>query len=167
MFDEGIAAAQPEHCVPPYLPVAPKGRVVILGADKASAAMARAVENRWQGELQGLVVMRHGYAVPCAHVEIVEASHPVPDAAGVAVARRIYELARLAGPDDAVLCLISGGGSALLPLPLDGILLEDKQAVTPALLRSGATISEINCVRRRFSAIKGGRLAAAPFLERS
>ncbi|HEY0833451.1 MAG TPA: glycerate kinase [Azospirillum sp.] len=161
MFDAAVDAAQPAHCVVPHLPAAPKGRLVVIGAGKASAAMARAVEEHWPGDLSGLVVTRYGYAVPCRRIGIVEAAHPVPDAAGLAAARRIRELVRGLTPDDLVLCLISGGGSALLPLPLDGLTLEDKQAVNRALLTSGATISEMNCVRRHLSAIKGGRLAAA------
>jgi hydroxypyruvate reductase len=160
MFDASIEAAQPSHCIPPHLPKAPKGRLIVLGAGKASAAMARAVEDHWPGELSGLVVTRYGYKVPCARIEIVEASHPVPDAAGLAAAQRIRDIAAAAGPDDTVLCLISGGGSSLLTLPAPGITLEDKQAVNRALLKSGATISEMNCVRRHLSDIKGGRLAA-------
>jgi hydroxypyruvate reductase len=163
MFDAAIEAAQPSHCVPPHLPPAPKGRLLALGAGKASAAMARAVEDAWAGPLEGLVVTRYGYAVPCKRIEIVEAAHPAPDAAGLAAARRILSLAEGAGADDAVLCLISGGGSALLPLPLDGLTLADKQAVNRALLSSGAAIADINCVRRHLSAIKGGRLAAAAY----
>lgn len=165
MFEAAVEAAQPEHCIPPnllpYHAAAGKGRVVVIGAGKASAAMAQAVERHWPGPLSGLVVTRYGYAVPCERIEIVEAAHPVPDAAGLAAAQRMMELARGLGPDDTVICLISGGGSSLLPLPLEGITLEDKQAVNRALLASGATISEMNCVRRHLSGIKGGRLAAA------
>ncbi|WP_300327444.1 glycerate kinase [Accumulibacter sp.] len=161
MFLAAVEAAQPARGVPPYLPPAPKGRLVVVGAGKASAAMAQAVEKNWPGPLEGLVVTRYGYAVPCAHVEIVEAAHPLPDAAGLAAAERILERVSGLTADDTVLCLISGGGSALLPLPLPGVTLGDKQAVNRALLKSGATISEINCVRRHLSAIKGGRLAAA------
>jgi hydroxypyruvate reductase len=161
MFEAAVEAAQPAHCVPPHLPAAPKGRLVVIGAGKASAAMAQAVERHWPGPLTGLVVTRYGYAVPCERIEIVEAAHPVPDAAGMAAARRIMELAQGLTEDDTVLCLVSGGGSSLLALPLDGITLEDKQAVNRELLKSGATISEMNCVRRHLSAIKGGRLAAA------
>ncbi|MGA2493243.1 MAG: glycerate kinase [Roseiarcus sp.] len=163
MFDAAVEAAQPSHCVPPHLPRPPKGRLIVVGTGKASAAMARAVEDAWAGPLEGLVVTRYGYAVPCQRIEIVEAAHPVPDAAGLEAARRILSLAEGAGADDAVLCLISGGGSALLPLPLDGLTLADKQAVNRALLVSGATIAEMNCVRRHLSAIKGGRLAAAAY----
>ncbi|MBX7200996.1 MAG: glycerate kinase [Rhodospirillaceae bacterium] len=161
MFAAAIEAAQPSRCIPAFLPEAPRGRLIVIGAGKASAAMARAVEDHWPAPLGGLVVTRYGYAVPCARIEIVEAAHPVPDAAGLAAARRMLEIVGGLSADDLVLCLISGGGSALLPLPLEGIGLEDKQAVSRALLKSGATISEMNCVRRHLSAIKGGRLAAA------
>ncbi len=161
MFDAAIASAQPALCVPPHLPAPPRGRLVVIGAGKASAAMARAVEDHWPGPLGGLVVTRYGYGVACERIEIVEAAHPVPDAAGLAAAQRMLEIVAGLTADDVVLCLISGGGSALLPLPLPGLTLEDKQAVNRALLKSGATISEMNCVRRHLSAIKGGRLAAA------
>jgi hydroxypyruvate reductase len=161
MFDAAVASAQPELCVPPHLPAPPRGRLLVLGAGKASAAMARAVERHWPGPLSGLVVTRHGYRVPCERIEIVEASHPVPDAAGLEAARRMLALAQGLTADDLVLCLISGGGSALLPLPMEGVTLGDKQALNRALLACGATISEINCVRRHLSAVKGGRLAAA------
>jgi len=161
MFAAAIASAQPDLCIPPHLPQPPRGRLVVIGAGKASAALARAVGKRWDGALDGLVVTRYGYAVPCERIEIVEASHPVPDAAGLAAAKRMLQLVRGLGPDDLVLCLISGGGSALLPLAIEGVALEDKQALNRALLKSGATISEMNCVRRHLSAIKGGRLAAA------
>ncbi len=161
MFDAAINAAQPAHCIPRFLPEPPRGRTVVIGAGKASAAMAQALEAHWPGALSGLVVTRYGYAVPCQRIEIVEAAHPVPDAAGLAAARRILATVRGLGPDDLVIALVSGGGSALLALPGEGIALEDKQAVNRALLKSGATISEMNCVRRHLSAIKGGRLAAA------
>ena len=161
MFDAAIAAAQPAHCLPAHLPPPPTGRTIVIGAGKASAAMARAFEDHWAGEVTGLVVTRYGHAVPCRKIEIVEAAHPVPDAAGMAAARRIVD--RVAGlrADDLVVCLISGGGSALLALPPDGLALADKQDVNRALLASGATIGEMNCVRRHLSAIKGGRLGAA------
>jgi hydroxypyruvate reductase len=164
MFEAAIQAAQPDHCVPPHLPEPGKGKVLVIGAGKASAAMARALEKSWAGPLSalsGLVVTRYGYAVPCERIEIVEAAHPVPDEAGLRAAQRMMELVRGLGPDDTVICLISGGGSSLLPLPLAGITLEDKQLVNRALLTSGATINEMNCVRRHLSGIKGGRLAAA------
>ncbi len=161
MFDAAIGAAQPALCVPRHLPPPPRGRLLVIGAGKASAAMARAVEDNWPGELSGLVVARYGYDVPCRHIEIVEAAHPVPDAAGLAAAERILQLVQGLAPQDPVLCLISGGASALLVLPLPGLTLDDKQAVNRALLKSGATIREMNCVRRHLSAIKGGRLGAA------
>src|ERR1700723_31771 len=161
MFDAAIASAQPAVCIPPHLPESPHGRLIVVGAGKASAAMARVVEDNWQGPLSGLVVTRYGYAVPCRHIEIVEAAHPVPDAAGMRAAQRILKLVGNLHKDDLVLCLISGGGSALMPLPADGLTLDMKQNVSRALLASGATIGEMNCVRRHLSAIKGGRLGAA------
>jgi len=161
MFQAAIDAAQPALCVPRHLPQPPLGRLVVIGAGKASAAMARAVEDNWRGELSGLVVTRYGYSVPCRRIEIVEAAHPVPDAAGLAAAERILKLVQNLHPEDLVLCLISGGASALLVLPLPGLTLQDKQAVNRALLTSGATIREMNCVRRHLSAVKGGRLGAA------
>jgi len=161
MFDAAVAAAQPERCVPPHLPPPPRGRLVVIGAGKAAASMARAVEDHWPGPLSGLVVTRYGHAVPCRRVTVVEAAHPVPDQAGQAAARRMLDMVSGLGADDLVLCLISGGGSALLSLPLDGLSLADKQAVNRALLRSGASITEVNRVRRHLSAVKGGRLAAA------
>ena len=161
LLDAAIAAAKPDAILAPHLPPPPAGRTVVLGAGKAAAAMARAVERHMSGPVEGLVVTRYGHAVPCASVEVVEAAHPVPDAAGRAAARRILEYAKSAGADDLVLCLISGGASALLALPADGLALEDKQAVNRALLASGADITQMNAVRKHLSAIKGGRLAAA------
>ena len=161
MFDAAIAAAQPERCLPRHLPPPPKGRTLVIGAGKASAAMARALEDHWPGPLQGLVVTRYGYNVPCQRIEIVEAAHPVPDAAGLRAAARIQALVQGLNADDLVIALISGGGSSLLVAPAPGLSLADKQAVNAALLKSGATISEMNCLRRHLSAIKGGRLAAA------
>lgn len=160
LFDAAIQAAQPAHCLPPCLPP-PRGRTLVLGAGKASAAMAQTLERHWQGALSGLVVTQYGHSVPCEHIDIVEAAHPAPDEAGLAAARQMLELTNGLTADDLVICLFSGGGSALLPLPLDGLTLQDKQDVTTALLKCGATIREINCVRRHLSAIKGGRLAAA------
>lgn len=161
LFEAAVAAARPEIVIPPHLPPRPKGRIVVIGAGKASAAMARAVEDHYGDGLSGLVVTRYGHAVPCRTIEIVEAAHPVPDAAGFATARRMMDLVRGLGPDDLVLALISGGGSSLLPLPIEGVTFEDKQAVNRALLESGAAIGEMNILRRHLSAIKGGRLAAA------
>jgi len=161
LFRAAIAAADPAKVVPPHLPPPRGGRTIVLGAGKASAAMAKAVEEHWPGPLEGLVVTRTGHGVPCRRIEIVEAAHPVPDGRGRDAARRILALAETAGADDLVLCLVSGGGSALLALPAEGLTLEDKQAVNRALLRSGADIGEMNTVRKHLSAIKGGRLAAA------
>ena len=161
MFKAAIAAAQPALCVPPHLPAPGKGRTIIIGAGKASAAMARAVEENWVGEIKGVVVTRYGYGVPCQRIEIIEAAHPVPDAASMTASRRILDAVKDLRADDLVVCLISGGGSSLLVAPLAELTLEDKQAVNRALLQSGASISEMNCVRRHLSAIKGGRLAAA------
>jgi glycerate 2-kinase len=163
MFKAGVDAALPSFCVPAHLPPRPKGRTVIIGAGKASGAMAKALEDAWDGPLDGLVVTRYGYRVPTEHLEVIEAAHPVPDAAGRDAAKRIYELVQGLTEDDLVLCLISGGGSALLALPAEGVTLEDKQAMNKALLASGATISEMNTVRKHLSAIKGGRLAKAAY----
>ena len=160
MFDAAIASAQPALCLPPHLPEPPTGRTIVIGAGKASAAMARALEDHWPGPLEGLVVTRYGYAVPCERIEIVQAAHPVPDEAGLVASQRIA--AKVSGlcADDLVIALISGGGSALLVAPAPGLTLADKRAVNTALLASGATISEMNCVRRHLSALKGGRLGA-------
>jgi glycerate 2-kinase len=161
LFDAAIKAAFPAYCLPPFVPAPPRGRTLVLGAGKAAATMAQALEQHWQGELGGLVVTRYGHAVPCERIEVIEAGHPLPDEPGLAAARRMLQMTHSLARDDLVICLFSGGGSALLPLPLPGLVLQDKQGITAALLRSGATIREINCVRRHLSAIKGGRLAAA------
>jgi len=161
LFAAAVAAADPAKVLPPFLPKGHKGRTLVLGCGKASAAMAAAVEAAWDGPLEGLVVTRYGHAVPCRRIEIAEAAHPVPDQAGVDAARRILALAQGAGADDLVLALISGGGSALLTLPAAGLTLADKQAVNRGLLACGAAIGEMNCLRKHLSAIKGGRLAAA------
>ncbi len=160
MFDAAVQAAQPAKVIPAHLPAPPDGRTVVIGAGKASAAMAQALERHWQGALQGLVVTRYGYAVPCERIEIVEASHPVPDQAGMTAAGRMLDMVDNLEREDLVICLISGGGSALLSLPAPGLTLADKQAVSRSLLKCGANIAEINCVRKHLSAIKGGRLAA-------
>jgi hydroxypyruvate reductase len=163
MFAAAIAAALPERALPGHLPPAPPGRTIVVGAGKASAAMAAALERRWTGELTGLVVTRYGHAVPCRRIEIVEAAHPVPDRAGRDAAQRILQAVHGLTSDDLVLCLISGGASALLALPAAGISFEEKQEVNRALLRCGANIAEMNCVRKHLSAIKGGRLGAAAY----
>ncbi len=161
LFDAALAAAEPGRALDGHIPAPVRGRTIVVGAGKAAAAMARAFEMRWPGPLEGLVVTRYGHAVSCERIEIVEASHPVPDMAGVNASRRLLDLARGLGPDDQLVFLASGGGSALLTLPAPGLTLADKQAVTRALLRSGATITEINTVRKHLSAVKGGRLAVA------
>ncbi len=161
LFDAALAAADPARCLAPYLPSPPAGRTVVVGAGKAAAAMAKAVEEAWPGPLEGLVVTRYGHGLPCRRIEVAEAAHPVPDEAGQRAARRILDLVHGLTADDLVLCLISGGGSALLALGAGDVTLADKQAVAKALLRSGANITEMNCVRKHLSAIKGGRLAAA------
>ncbi len=161
LFDAAIAAADPASCVPPHLPPDDGGRLIVIGAGKASAAMARAVEEYWSGPLAGLVVTRYGHGMPCQRIEIVEAAHPVPDAAGEAAAVRILGMISGLTAADRVLALFSGGGSALLAAPAIGVTLAEKRAITTALLRSGASIGEINCVRKHLSAIKGGRLALA------
>jgi glycerate 2-kinase len=163
MFDAAVAAASPKLRISAHLPARPKGRTIVIGAGKASAAMARAVEDAWSGPLEGLVVTRYGHAVPCDRIEIAEASHPVPDENGYRAAQRMLEMVRGLDPDDLVLALISGGGSALLSLPAPGLSFQDKQAVNSALLRSGAAIAEMNIVRKHLSGIKGGRLAAVAF----
>jgi len=161
MFDAAIAAAQPALCLPPHLPTPPRGRTIVIGAGKASAAMALALEAHWPGPLEGLVVTRYGHQQPCRRIEIVQAAHPLPDAAGLQAAARMRALVTGLTADDLVIALISGGGSALLVAPAPGLTLADKQAVNAALLASGASISEMNCVRRHLSALKGGRLGAA------
>jgi len=161
LFAAALGAADPAKVVPPHLPPPPRGRTVVIGAGKAAAAMAKAVDEHWPGPLSGLVITRYGHGVPCPRIEVVEAGHPVPDAAGTRAAQRILDSVTGLSADDLVLFLASGGGSALMALPAPGLALEDKRAVTRALLTSGATIGEINCVRKHLSAIKGGRLAAA------
>ncbi|MGH3684978.1 MAG: glycerate kinase type-2 family protein [Pseudonocardiaceae bacterium] len=163
MFGVAVGAADPVGRVAGFLPGRPPGQVVVVGAGKASARMAQAVEQAWDGPVSGLVVTRYGHAVPCSHIEVTQAAHPVPDAAGERAARRILDLVSTLDKNDLVLALISGGGSALLALPAPGITLADKQAVNTALLRSGASIGTMNLVRKHLSAIKGGRLAAAAF----
>ncbi|MCZ4347945.1 glycerate kinase [Devosia neptuniae] len=160
MFRTAVAQAQPALAVAQNLPERPKGRTVVIGAGKASAQMAHAFEQAWDGPITGLVVTRYGYAQACERIEIVEAAHPVPDEAGFLAARRIMETVSGLGPDDLVVALISGGGSSLLPAPAPGLTLDDEQAINRSLLASGAPISVMNLIRNQFSAIKGGRLAA-------
>lgn len=161
MFDAAVGAAAAAAAVPAHLPPPPKGRTVVIGAGKAAAAMAASVEAHWAGPLSGLVVVPYRHGAPTARIEVIEAAHPVPDAAGQQAAQRIFDtVAGLTG-DDLVLCLMSGGASALLAMPAPGLTLDDKRQVTRALLKSGAAIAEMNCVRKHLSAIKGGRLGAA------
>ncbi len=168
MFDAAVAAADPLVVVPPFLPQPPAGRVVVVGAGKAAARMALAVERTWPAQpLTGLVVTRYGHEEPCQRIEVVPAAHPVPDQAGRLAAARILDLVRPLGADDLVLALLSGGGSALLTLPAPGLTLAHKQDLAQELLRAGAPIAEINLVRRHLSAIKGGRLAAAAYPART
>ena len=167
LFDCAVQRALPEHLLAAHLPAPPRGRTLVLGAGKAGGAMAAALDALWPASapLSGLVITRYGHVPPAyrvrpGRIEVVEASHPVPDAAGQAAAQRIVELTRGLSADDLVIALISGGGSALLSLPAPGLTLADKQAVNKALLASGAAIGEMNCVRKHLSAIKGGRLGA-------
>jgi hydroxypyruvate reductase len=161
MFGAAVSAASAENCLPPHLPPPPKGRTIVVGAGKAAGAMAKTFEDHWSGPLEGLVVTRYGHGVPTRRIEVIEAAHPNPDEASQQAAVRILSMVRGLTAEDLVICLISGGGSALLALPAPGLTLADKQAVNRALLRSGADIHEINTVRKHLSAIKGGRLAAA------
>jgi glycerate 2-kinase len=168
LYQAAVRRALPLHNTAAYLPPPPKGRTLVLGAGKAGGAMAQAVEALWPQDapLSGLVVTRYGHTPPrvaglAQRIEVVEASHPVPDAAGLAAAKRILDLTQGLTNDDLVLCLISGGGSALLTLPAEGLAFEDKQRINQELLNSGANIVEMNCVRKHLSQIKGGRLAAA------
>lgn len=161
MFQQAVTVAQPAVCVPKFLPQAPPGRTFVVGAGKASAAMAQAVERHWEGALSGLVITRYGFGVPCEQIEIVEASHPIPDKAGATATERILEIAAAATEEDLLLVLISGGGSALMTLPAEGLTLAEKQQSNEALLASGAPIEAMNCIRKHLSKIKGGRLAAA------
>ncbi len=163
LFHAAVRAADAAACVPQHLPPPPPGRTLVIGAGKAAAAMARAVEDHWPGAVSGLVVTRYGHGVPCERIEVIEAGHPLPDAAGRDAAARMLAVLRGLTSDDLVLVLMSGGGSALLALPWEGITLADKQAVNRALLKSGAGIGEMNCVRKHLSAIKGGRLAIAAY----
>ena len=161
MFDVAVATADPIQCIPAHLPPPPEGRTIVVGAGKAGVRMAGAVEANWPSPLEGLMIVPYGYKSNDGRIEIVEASHPVPDEAGNRAAKRILDLVSSAGPEDIVLCLISGGGSALMSLPAEGLTADEKASLNSALLRCGANISEMNRVRKHLSAIKGGRLAAA------
>ncbi|MGF9694230.1 glycerate kinase [Rhizobium sp. 0TCS1.26] len=160
LFFEAVNAADPLTCIIAHLPEKPKGRTVVIGAGKGAAQMARALESVWDGPLEGVVVTRYGYGCETRNIEIIEAAHPVPDAAGLAAGRRLMQAIGELGEDDLVIALICGGGSALLPSPPPGLTLEDEIALNEMLLASGAPISAMNVVRKHLSTIKGGRLAA-------
>ncbi len=167
MFEAAVSAAHPATCVPPHLPAVPEGgRIIIVGAGKAAAAMAQATERHYKAlgqadRISGFVTTRHGYGLPTEIIEVVEAGHPVPDQMSIDTAQRALQLVASAGPKDLVLALMSGGASALWSAPAAGISFNAKQALTKQLLRSGARITEMNCIRKHLSAIKGGKLAAA------
>ena len=163
LFHHGLDIADPINCVPPHLPEKPNGRVLIISAGKAAASMAHAVEQKWGDGLEGIAVTRYGHGKECQSIEVIEAAHPVPDNRGEIAAKRLLEVANTLEEDDLLLCLISGGGSALLGLAADGLTFEDKKAINKALLASGAPIGEMNIVRKHLSAIKGGRLAKAAY----
>ncbi|GLQ38199.1 hydroxypyruvate reductase [Rhizobium albus] len=163
LFHAGVRSADPAECVPPLLPEPPKGRTILVAAGKAAASMARAVEENWSGPLEGIAVTRYGHGLEAGRIEVIEAAHPVPDDRGEQAAARLMDTVRGLGPDDLVLCLISGGGSALLALAAEGLTLDDKKAVNKSLLASGAPIGAMNTVRKHLSAIKGGRLAEAAY----
>ncbi|MBB5536908.1 glycerate kinase type-2 family protein [Rhizobium giardinii] len=163
LFHAAVAAADPAKVLAANLPEKPKGRTVVIGAGKGAAQMAQAFERLWDGPLSGAVVTRYGYGAPCERIDVLEASHPLPDESGLKASRRLLEEVGALGEDDLVVALICGGGSALLPLPADGLTLDDEIAVNRALLASGAPISAMNAVRKQVSGIKGGRLAAAAY----
>ncbi|MCW9035681.1 MAG: glycerate kinase [Rhodospirillales bacterium] len=158
-FQAAVDAAAPKFCVPKYLPDKPKGRTVVIGFGKSAAAMAKAVEDSWEGDVEGVVVTRYGHAVECQKIKVLEASHPVPDQACVDATNEIINTVQGLKEDDLVLCLASGGGSALFMMPPEGVTLHDKQKLTQDMLACGATITEINTVRKHLSQVKGGRLA--------
>ena len=167
LFDAAVAAADPLEAIRAHLPQRPKGRTVVVGAGKAASQMAAAFERLWDGPLEGVVVARHGPIEPCERIKVLQSAHPVPDEAGLVGSRALLEAVQGLGEDDLVIALISGGGSSLLTLPAEGLSLADKQGINRALLRSGASIDEMNCVRKHLSRIKGGRLAAAAFPART
>jgi glycerate 2-kinase len=163
MFEAAVSAALPQRTIASFLPEKPKGKLVMIGAGKGTAQMAAAFEQQWDGPISGVVVTRYGYATPCERIEVLEASHPVPDEAGLVASERLFEAVEGLSEDDLVVALISGGGSALLPAPPEGLSLADEIAVNEALLASGAPISAMNTVRKHLSRIKGGRLALAAY----
>ena len=154
LFDAAVESAMPENCMRRWMPQKPDGRIIVIGAGKAAASMAAVLEDEWGWPLQGQVIVPYGHGVDCASIEVIEAAHPIPDEAGVLASNAILNLVSDLSADDTVVCLISGGGSSLLCLPAAGVSLAEKQAVTSALLSGGAAIHEINCVRKKLSAIK-------------
>ena len=163
LFDAAVAEAMPERRIAAFLPDPPKGRTVVVGAGKGAAQLAQALEAAWPGPLEGTVVTRYGYGAPCKRIEVLEAAHPEPDEAGLIAAERLLDTVSGLGPDDLVIALVCGGGSALLPAPPPGLTLADEIALNRALLASGAPISDMNLLRKHVSRIKGGRLAAAAY----
>ena len=163
MFGAAIEAADPLASLKAHLPEKPKGRTVVIGAGKGAAQMAAAFEQLWDGPLSGVIVTRYGYAAPCQHVKVLEASHPVPDEAGLAASAALFDAVRDLSADDLVVALVCGGGSSLLPSPPEGLTLADEQALNEALLASGAPIGAMNAIRKHCSTIKGGRLAKAAY----
>ncbi|RYG90268.1 glycerate kinase [Loktanella sp. IMCC34160] len=161
LFDAAVAAADPAQALRPHLPARPKGRVIVVGAGKGAAQLAAAFEELWDGPVEGVVVTRYGYAAPCRHIRVMEAAHPVPDAAGLAASAALMQAVSNLTADDLVVALVCGGGSALLPMPADGLTLQDEQDLNAALLASGAPIGVMNAIRKHVSGIKGGRLALA------
>lgn len=161
LFDAAIAAADPKRAIAAHLPKRPKGRVVVIGAGKGAAQMARAFEELWDGPISGCVVTRYGFGAKTTHIRVLEAAHPVPDLAGIDASAALFAAVDGLGPDDLVVALISGGGSALLACPADGLIFADEVALAEVLLASGAPIGAMNAIRKMTSGIKGGRLAAA------
>ncbi len=161
LFDAALAVASPETCMRPWMPDRPAGRVVVVGAGKAAASMASVLESEWKGPLEGCVIVPYGHGVACESINVIEAAHPIPDEAGIVATKELLASVSDLNADDTVVCLISGGGSSLLCLPAVGVSLAEKRRITSQLLRRGAAIHEINCVRKKLSAIKGGKLAAA------
>ena len=159
LFHSAVSATLPENCLPTWLPTKPKGRVIIIGAGKAAANMAMIIEKKWGGPLEGIVIVPYGYSESCKWVKVIEASHPMPDVAAVEATTKLINAISFLKKSDTVICLISGGGSSLMCHPVDGVSLAEKQKITSSLLKSGAAIHEINCVRKKLSAIKGGKLA--------
>ena len=159
LFHSAVSATLPENCLPTWLPPKPKGRVIIIGAGKAAANMAMIIEKKWGDPLEGIVIVPYGYSESCKWVKVIEASHPMPDIAAVEATTKLINAVSFLKKSDTVICLISGGGSSLMCHPVDGVSLAEKQKITFSLLKSGAAIHEINCVRKKLSAIKGGKLA--------